>query len=98
MKPAPAVFPSAGRSPGHLPLHQGVFLPSKVVFYRANMAPEASAHFEGVFTVESLGEGSLLGDDIISLAAVSEDDSSGLLLDDPVFGFPGGSLFPAAIE
>jgi hypothetical protein len=62
------------------------------------MAPEASAHFEGVITVETLGEGSLFRDDIFSLAAVSEDDDSGLLLDDPVFGFPGGSLFPTTIE
>jgi hypothetical protein len=49
----------------------------------ASRVPETPADPEGATVVD---------------AAVFEHDRSALLLDDPVFGFPDGSLFPAAVE
>jgi hypothetical protein len=55
----------------------------------------ASMAYLGSAIPGAVGESSLSGADLSALTAVFEYDSSGLLLDYPVFGFPGESLFPA---
>ena len=79
-----------------------VVLKSATSIFTLNMAPvnvsepsASMAYFGSTIPEEAVGESSLSGADISALSAVFEHDSSGLLLDDPVFGFPGGSLFPA---
>ncbi|KAH6649274.1 hypothetical protein F5144DRAFT_588032 [Chaetomium tenue] len=63
---------------------------------RASMAsspvPDVCLPFQGAILRQAF-EGTE-----ISLTAVSEHDSSGLPLGGLDFGFPGGSLFPAAVE
>lgn len=55
---------------------------------------EASVCFGGVIPLEAEGESYISRADISALHAIFEHDSSSLLLDDSVFGFLDGSLFP----